>query len=65
MFGVRLRPIWSVSDLLVVTAGSTLLSSVYGPSREVWATAGTHFPEMSENPENQKNLEIPENPKNL
>ena len=33
-------------SLLVVTAGFYGIKSCYGLSREVWATSGTHFPDM-------------------
>ena len=43
--------IWSlnvkITDPLVVAAGSALSKSPHGKSRELWATSGSHFPDVS------------------
>ena len=38
-----------MTDPLVVTAGSALRESVYGPSREVWATSGSRVSDVKNN----------------
>ena len=43
---VRFAILEVTESLLVVTAGFPMVNSCYGLSREVWATSGTHFPDM-------------------
>ena len=43
---VRFAILEVTESLLVVTAGFYGIKSCYGLSREVWATSGTHFPDM-------------------
>ena len=43
---VRFAILEVTESLLVVTAGFYGIKSCYGLSREIWATSGTHFPEM-------------------
>ena len=48
----------NIAEPLVVTAGSALSKSPRGKSRELWATSGSHFPDVLKPPKPTTDTEI-------